>query len=445
MLKVLCNNKFAHEKEYAFSILFEVLLGLDYSLDFTDIEDYKISFNNNEIIISDAFFCGLSTQEPFYKNLDNIPNTVFKVKTELAPEQNLIGLYGDERIVIGGNSAFIGIDIIAATFYMLTRWEEIAIEDRDKHGRFVEEKSLAIRHNFHKRPIVNEYAEFLWNILQMLGFKEMRRSINFKFYPTHDIDFLFKYDKFLKCAKVLTGDLVKRKSLSIFKDSVKKIYTIKAKKSTDVFDTFDFLMDVSESKGVKSRFYFMPGIIGENDVEFNISDESVREKIDNILDRGHLVGIHPTYNSFNDAKQLKLELSRIKSIYLNISEGRQHFLRFQNPNTWQIWDDLGLKIDSTIGFYSTIGFRAGICCEYPVFNVETGKVLDLLERPLVLMDTALRREADTPEEFLLKALEIIQTVKKYNGDFVLLWHNNNLSGNEWNNWDKVYLEIVTSV
>jgi hypothetical protein len=328
---------------------------------------------------------------------------------------------------------------------MLTRWEEIAIEDRDKHGRFVEEKSLAIRHNFYKRPIVNEYAEFLWNILQKLGFSDNRKIKKFQFYPTHDIDFLFKYDKFLKCAKVLTGDLVKRKSLSIFKDSVKKIYTIKAKKSTDVFDTFDFLMDVSESKGVKSRFYFMPGIIGENDVEFNISDESVREKIDNILDRGHLVGIHPTYNSFNDAKQLKLELSRIQSIYLNISEGRQHFLRFQNPNTWQIWDDLGLKIDSTIGFYSTIGFRAGICCEYPVFNVETGKVLDLLERPLVLMDTALRREADTPEEFLLKALEIIQTVKKYNGDFVLLWHNNNLSGNEWNNWDKVYLEIVTSV
>jgi hypothetical protein len=442
MLKVFCNSKFAQEKDYVFRILFDIILGLDYSVEFADVPDYRISFGNNEIVIRDAFFSGLSDFEPFYKNSDNIPNKVFKAKTYLAPEQDLIGLYGDERIIIDRNSAFIGADFVAATFFMLTRWEEIAIEDRDKHGRFVEEKSLAIKHGFHKRPIVNEYAEFLWNVLQKLGYSENRKMKKFQFYPTHDIDFLFKYDGFLKCAKVLTGDLVKRKSLSVFRNSVNSIYSIKSKKSADVFDTFDFLMDVSESKGLKSFFYFMSGVRGETDVDFSITDRRVVSKIEQIIKRGHVVGIHPTYNSFDNILQFKLELSRLRKISSDIYEGRQHFLRFQNPKTWQIWNDSGLKIDSTIGFYSTIGFRAGICCEYPVFNVETGKVLDLLERPLVLMDTALRREADTQEEFLLKAFEIINTVKKYKGDFVLLWHNNNLSGNEWNNWDKVYLEIV---
>ena len=50
------------------------------------------------------------------------------------------------------------------------------------------------------------------------------------------------------------------------------------------------------------------------------------------------------------------------------SEDRQHYLRWRAPTTWQNWEDAGLDYDSTVGYADHVGFRAGTCYEYPIFN-----------------------------------------------------------------------------
>ena len=61
------------------------------------------------------------------------------------------------------------------------------------------------------------------------------------------------------------------------------------------------------------------------------------------------------------------------------------------------------------------------------------------------MDTALRAKYKTKENCLNQVLKIANIVKSYNGDFVLLWHNSNLSVNEWEGWDSVYQKIVERI
>ena len=71
------------------------------------------------------------------------------------------------------------------------------------------------------------------------------------------------------------------------------------------------------------------------------------------------------------------------------------------------------------------GFRCGSCYEFPVFDVENRKQLDLTEMPLLVMDT------DMMSMDMEKAGRLISDIKseveKYNGQFVFLWHNANAS------------------
>lgn len=442
MLKIFYHKSFAEEKIYTLDVIFSEVLGVDFQCIEHESKEYKICFENNHVILADTFFSEINTETYYYDNSALIPQDVKLFNSEVCVEKDLPVLFGDPTIEISDTHVYIGIDIVASSFFMLSRWEEIANKSRDKHDRFDEKESLSIRFDFHRRPIVNEYIELLWNVLVKLGYTERRKTKIFTTYPTHDIDDFERYDTMKKYVKAIVGDILLRKSLKAFIRSNKDCVNRNFRGKNDVYDTFDFLMNISETNNIKSNFYFIPGYLDEEDVRFNIDNKLVLEKINHIVKRGHNVGIHPSYSSYKNPETFSLELSRLKSIHFNVSEGRQHYLRFENPTTWQIWEDNGLKVDSSLGFYNEIGFRTGICQEYSVFNVVSRDKLGLKERPLILMDTALRSITSNKEEFISLSLGLINTVRKYNGDFVLLWHNSNLKRNEWLGWSKVYKEII---
>ena len=109
--------------------------------------------------------------------------------------------------------------------------------------------------------------------------------------------------------------------------------------------------------------------------------------------------------------------------------GRQHYLRWKNPDTWQYWQDVGLSYDSTLAYAQEIGFRSGCCYEHSVFNLSTRQSLKLRERPLVAMDATLLTYMEYSLEKAEHSLkDLIQVCRRYNGDFTLLWHPNWLVG-----------------
>ncbi len=443
MIEIYIHKNFEQEKKYVFDFLFKDVFGVEYKM-FTHTEqNYHIKFGEKIIIISDKFFSQYQPGYKYYENSDAIPREYKNTNSVLTPEKDLPVIFGDEKFEINQNTAFIGNDIVGGIFFMLTLWEEIALKScRDKHDRFDEKCGFLKKMNLHRRPLVNEYAEFLWNVLCEMNYNCKRREKKYRVFLTHDIDEFERYGSFIKYVKALGGDLLKRNSLKKFVETNKDYFNKTIKKENDVFDTFDYFMDIAESKNLKSHFYFQTGKIGETDVKFDINNKKLRKKIKSILFRGHNVGIHPSYTTYNDSKQFAEELKRIKNIHPQVSEGRQHFLRFKNPDTWNLWEQNGLKTDSSIGYHSDIGFRAGVCHEYPVFDVINRKQLNLVERPLNIMDTALIHLSSDKNELQEICKNLINTTKKYNGDIVILWHNSNLKRHEWEGWDKFYEEIV---
>src|SRR5205823_4239631 len=76
-------------------------------------------------------------------------------------------------------------------FFLLTRYEEEVLTERDEHGRFPAALSLAARERFLDRPLVNEYAELLWRELRLLWPRLDRRRREFRLLPSHDVDVPF--------------------------------------------------------------------------------------------------------------------------------------------------------------------------------------------------------------------------------------------------------------
>ena len=105
--------------------------------------------------------------------------------------------------------------------------------------------------------------------------------------------------------------------------------------------------------------------------------------------------------------------------------GRQHYLRWANPETWRNWEAAGLAYDTTLAYPELVGFRTGTCHPYRVFDLQERRPLDLREMPFQVMDgTLLTAMALAPDAALAAVLDIAGQCRRYGGCLGILWHNN---------------------
>jgi hypothetical protein len=283
-------------------------------------------------------------------------------------------------------------------------------------------------------------------MLVYLGIKQKRKERKYQLYLTHDVDFLLLRDTPIKVIiKTIAGDILKRRNpklaFSFFVDYVKSCISIK----NDPYNSFEYLMEISEEVGVKSYFFFMGKGKTKYDNNYKTNDKFLKNLILDIKARGHFIGIHPTFDAYNDTKQFSLEKKELETnLDSKISFGREHYLRFEVPTTWQIWEDNHMEWDSTMGYHDKEGFRCGVCYEYSVFNVERRKQLNLKERPLIVMEGSFVQYQSklNSDEVENKIVCLQKIVKKYNGSFVFLWHNSSFNNREWSMFQDVYDKVL---
>lgn len=297
-----------------------------------------------------------------------------------------------------------GEDVFGSAFFLLTRYEEAVLDDRDEHGRFPAEASILVRHEVIERPLVNEYAEALWRRLLELAPRLERRQRTFRVVPSHDVDYPYSTLR-LRLSAIRRGKL-------------------RAALPHDPYDTFDLLMDESERRGLRAAFYFIP-----EGAPYSLDEPRIRKLLCRIHVRGHEIGFHASYGAFRDPDRTRreferlLEVCREEGIKQDHWGGRHHFLRWE-PATWAAWEEAGLAYDSTLTFTNRPGFRTGACFEYPVFDLRERRELRLRERPLVLMDTPTLDRQGLPDPELVQLIDRLRDqCRRFRGDFTVLWHN----------------------
>lgn len=437
MLKIVIPTNNIPERQYIVDFLLNDILGLNYSIDEDDLaEDYVIEYEEKKLIIKDSFFSSYSLPGSYISS-EALPENIIYVKNEYLKEENIPVIYGTDELKISDEGIICGIDIFASSFFMLTRWEEYVNKSRDIHGRFPGKESVAYKTNFLQRPVVNEYCEFLWHLLEALGFNEPRRERSFKMNLTHDIDVISyrKRSKFI----ALSGDILKRANMTMAFQRMKYLFL------NNPYDTFDFLMDQSENAGIRSRFYFMAAASSQNKYEGdNYIDKkdfiTIQQKI---KDRGHVIGLHSGYDTYLNRDKWRKEKIRLEqAISGPVSEGRQHFLRFDIEQTPGIWEENGLILDSSMGYSDCVGFRCGTGDIYPLFDFINRKKRRVKECPLIIMEGVFKCDLGMDLEEIEQHYRIyIESARKYKMLLTLLFHNSSFDSINWPGWLNIYQNI----
>jgi len=435
MLKIVIPQDNTPERTYLLDVIFTQFLKIPYSTIVSEekIDAYYIYLKNGKsLTVKDAFF-SIYPNSLEYLDANAIPKDIDYYSPTFT-EKRLPVLFGIGKIEATPNNITSHIDIFATIFFMLTRWEEYVLSSRDEHNRFQAIDSLAFKFGFLDRPIVNEYIEFLWSILVELGFKGHREQHKFSTCLTHDVDEIVAYPTPKKFLKKIVGDVIFRKNPKL---AFSRVYDYIIQKQ-DPYDTFEEIMDISDRYGLKSHFFFMSGGVTKYDNRYKIDSSLAKALILKIKKRGHKIGFHPSYNAYNNFEQFKKEKDTLKlTSQLDIISGREHYLRFEVPKTWQIWEDNSMEWCSNMAYADHSGFRSGVCYAYTPFNILTRKQLKLKERPLVVMEVTLIEETNSIEEFEKSVYYYLDIVKKYGGEFVFLWHNSNFKSYEDFSRDKI--------
>ena len=339
-------------------------------------------------------------------------------------------------IEVGERGATIHYDILGLTYWMLTRLEEVGRTDLDNHQRFPATSSHAYNHGYLERPVLDEWLMILGQVIQrvwpQLELKQHKYSIK----VSHDVDRPSRYGfRSLKpLIRAMAGDVLKYRNIqgALIAPWV-RLNTKQQLHLADPFNTFDWLMDVSEANNLKSAFYFICGRTNPaKDADYEPEHPAIRNLMRRIHDRGHEIGLHPSYGTFQKPELIAQECERLKRICseegIQQSEwgGRMHYLRWEQPTTMRAWSDAGMTYDSTLGYADRPGFRCGTCHEYPAFDPIAQEPLSLRIRPLIVMEGTII----SPQYLGLgqsKAFRKITKLKEYcekmDGQFTLLWHN----------------------
>ena len=333
-------------------------------------------------------------------------------------------------------------DLFAASFYLVTRYEEYFETKLDKFGRFPAGKSILTELNLIKKPVVNIWAEWLAKEINRKYPQIIFIKRRFKFISTIDVDNAWAYlnkgfwrTKAALVKSVLKGDI----SEFSFRTKVLK------GKEKDPYHTYDYLDTVFSGNEEKVKFFFLLGDYGKLDK--NVSHENTGfQKLILKIAQYYDIGIHPSFAGFINGCHGKVirESQRLHKITgKEISKSRQHFLNLKFPKTYQNLIKAGIKEDYTLGFPDMTGFRAGICTPFNFYDLENEEITDLLIVPFQVMDGTLRNYLKlSPDEAFKETEMLMNEVKNVRGTFVSIWHNESV--NDWGEW-KGYRKVFEKI
>lgn len=416
--------------KYIMGLLLRDVLGLEFTL--TDNlaawqawREYKFSYGNKSTSEALHFTSQGLVFETGIKHFE-IQETEWKGRKTIFP--------------VKGNSA-LPFDVFAASFYMLSRYEEYIPHKRDEHGRFLASQSLAFKLNLLSEPIVNHWANDLLEALESRWGTLKRNKRQFNFVPTIDIDnaYAYKHKGFIRAIGGLISDLASANlKHAAFRLSV--LFGVKQ----DPYDTYDYQLDLIKKYPHTPIYFFLLGDFAKYDRNVPHQNRFLQTLVKQLDDVG-TCGIHPSYRSNETLERLKMEVGRLSAIlHREIVQSRQHFLKFQLPLTYQNLLACDITDDYSMGYAELPGFRAGIASPFMFYDLDLETETSLKIHPVGIMDGTLKDYMHLEPEDAEKIIcETIQKVKAVQGEFVSIWHNESFAENQrWKGWRRVYETLL---
>ena len=408
--------------KYVFEFVFRDVLMVDYiiSSDQIQIKGPVINYSKEKLNI---------------KNFQIYP-TAFLKSTDLN-FSNYISYDSKENHFFEVQEGDLSFDIFSAVFFLISRMEEYNLNTYDEHQRYISENSCLVKLKLEDKPVVDNWCFELLKKVNNFFNLETKSTKKFMQYCTFDIDnaFAFKNKGLIRNTGSFIKDLFFLRSYKL-KQRFQYLFGV----AKDPYDNYYYISEFLKKNNLKSVFFFLLGNYGKMDKNINPKNANFKKLILSIS-RNNEVGIHPSYNSFNNTNLVSHEISLLKeTIYKKITQSRYHYLRFSFPKSYQILNRLGVQKDYSMGYSDRVGFRAGTCTPFKFYDLENETTTDLKIVPFSYMDGVLN---DHLKYSCKSSIEIVRNlknnVKKVNGEFTSVWHNESLSNlDRWKGWREVF-------
>lgn len=456
------NKEYEEEIKYVFALIFGVL-GVKYEMSFNNKDQYQnynncllINYGKKQINIKDKKTINIYESNYFseyYLKFNSIPRTPLKKIENISNIDGGLPIFfgnGDNKIFFSETNIFCPIDIIATIFFVITRYEEVVIQKKDKYKRFPAQESILFKENILDRPIVNDYIELIWDWINKYELGIKRNNIwggkEFAFCLSHDVDRIRKYYWNRPPYRSVGSLLIKKGD---YRSALKQIFGyLKSTAGFDAFNNFNYLQELETKYSLRSTFYLMGGASNIiHDDKYAERSGELKKIIKKIKSHPNEIGLHSSFESYDNEEILKKEKENL-ALYLGMPVWgcRQHFMRFKVPDTWRIQEKAGFLYDSSMTYPEHEGFRSGFCLPFKPYDVIQRRQMNIWELPLIVMDVTLNDPGYrnlNPSEAFERILHNIETVKKYKGVFTLLWHNTSFDSSlNWSGWKKVYENIL---
>ncbi len=302
-------------------------------------------------------------------------------------------------------------------------------------------ESLAYRNNFLQIPVVDRWLNLFKDLLRKKFPSLQFKNTEFKAILTYDIDVAYKFKG--RSLYRNTGSTIKDILKLDFKNIKDRLKTFN-KKIDDPWDTYEYLEEIIRTDDFESIFFFLLGNLSVNDRNINHRSIAIRELVSKI-ELFSEIGIHPSFKSSIFTQKIIEERQRLEKIAnKKITKSRQHFLKFNLPDTYNALTSAGISEDYSMGFPCEPGFRAGTSRPFYFYDLKNEKAGTLKIYPITFMEGNYMREKKFQDDDVLKDIfKLIDEVKNVNGTFISIWHNHTVSNtNEFKHWKRIHDQMI---
>lgn len=258
-------------------------------------------------------------------------------------------------------------DIFAASFYLLSRYEEYLPHVKDEAGRYPAEESLASTGGFLDQAVVDVWARKLLKAL-LAVFPNLKYSLpEYEVVNIIDVPEAFKYKSkgFLRSFFGYCRDLFRFRFRSIAHRT--RVLLLLSK---DPYNTLDWVAQTGKESNSDYLCFFQVGDYSRDDYNISHHKKAYRSLIKSAADYAP-VGLRISHRALTDFKQLKEEKRRLEAITnrpVTTSINASGILNI--PDILRALVDLEISENYAMGYAQTPGFRAGTSRPFYFYDLD---------------------------------------------------------------------------
>lgn len=216
----------------------------------------------------------------------------------------------------------------------------------------------------------------------------------------------------------------------------------------DEWNFVEEVLEIERTHGVAAKFHVFADPRPRSpmrwlmDPGYRLDRPDGRALLDALLASGATIGLHPSFDSWNDPKVLAAQRDWLEqNIGRPVRSVRQHWLRFSWSETWAAQGAAGLGHDSTLMFNDRAGFRNAAAITWKPWDHLRSAPHGIEATPCCFMDSHrydyAGLAAGAPR---VGSTAVIEECTAVGGAIEVLWHPHSLSADY--GWRPGFLELI---